>query len=103
MYKNIINKYCKIILFLFCVLFIFDILTSTIISSDAIHTSLCQDDDCIICQIIHNANNFSKSINYLIKYIVLFNVIIPLVYIIKSKKRDCFKETLIDRNVILLE
>ena len=97
------NKVKKIIICLFCVLFIFNVLTSTIISSDIIHINTCNDDDCIICQIIHSANIFSKNINCLIKYIFLFNVIIPLIYIIKNKKQYYHKETLIDRNVILIE
>lgn len=98
-----INEFLKILLIVFCVLFIFTAIASTIISSDIFHTQNCCKDNCVLCEMIHSATQFSKNINYIMKYIVLLNATIPLTCIIKTKIDERLKETLVSFNVVLNE
>ena len=87
------NKFLRSLLLFFCIMFVFNIIVSSIISADFIHTNNCHDDDCKICQIIHIATEFSKIVSYIIAYIVLFNATMPLICIIKAKINERLKET----------
>lgn len=101
---NIKNfKFLKIVLMVFCVLFVFTIISSSIISADIIHTKHCCEDHCITCQMIQTASLFSKNISYIIKYIVLIMTTMPLIFIIRTEMNNKLKESLVSLNVILNE
>ena len=103
MKKNNIKKALKILIMVFCVIFVFATLVNAIISADIFHISLCNLTTCEKCLMIQNADYFSKIINYIITYIAMLNAAIPLVYIITKNICIKKKETLVTSNVMLIE
>lgn len=95
--------FMKLICIATCLLFVFTVIASGIITADTIHTRHCDEENCKICQLINIANQFSKNIHYIIKYIILISTIMPLVRLIRIKSKSSSRETLIDLNVILNE
>ncbi|MBR2289418.1 MAG: hypothetical protein IJ867_02085 [Clostridia bacterium] len=96
-------QFWKIGLILFCFVFVFSVVSSSIIASDVIHIHQCCEEHCVTCQMIHSAVEFSKNLNYIMKYIVLIWATMPLVCLIRTKVISSFGETLVSLNVVLNE
>jgi len=85
MKRKSIKKIIKIIVILVCIIFCFMALQSAIITANTSHIIECHVEQCPVCMLIQNAINFIKNIIYIIEYIILQNVVIPLIYILISK------------------
>ena len=78
-------------------------LQSTMVASNTSHLIKCHIEKCPICILIQCAIHYTKNINYITQYIVLLNVIIPLIYRIVSKTVSKQQTTLTTLNVRLNE
>lgn len=97
------NKYKKIILISFCIVFIITSVLTSIIAMDVYHLKHCYIPECTICKIVNVSVNFIKVIKIMIYFILieLINYFIIQVInqiIIKQKRK-----TLVELNVIQLK
>ena len=88
---------------LFCIIFLFFIITNTIVIANIFHMKVCHMPECPKCMLIGNSINFFENINYIIQYLVIVNAIISLIYIIKTILNINMQNTLVKLNVILNE
>lgn len=99
-----IKKILKIVIIVFCIIFLFTTMSSAIISADVFHINNCCVQDCQKCLMIHNTIEFSKNINYIIIYVAMLNAIIPLICtIVTIIQSSIQRDTLVSLNVVLIE
>lgn len=103
MKKKTRKKIVKIIAILICIVFCFMALQSTMVASNTSHLMKCHIEKCPVCMLIQCAIHFTKDINYITEYIVLLNVILPLIYIVVSKVVRSQQNILVKLNVRLNE
>jgi hypothetical protein len=77
------NKFIKIMILIICLVFMCKAISSMIASTNTGHLICCHIDNCQICMLIHSAMNFGKNLSYIIEYIILLNVIVPLCCILQ--------------------
>ena len=95
-YKNLF--FIIIAIFLVCVS-----IANTIISFDLCHLEECKLEHCTTCRLIHMAINFVNNIGILLILILLFDMIIPIVYLIRHTIKKYLSITLIASKVQLNE
>lgn len=107
------KKVVKIIAILFCIFMICTVFTCASIMSSVMemavitnHMESCHNYGCPVCTLIQTAIYFTKNLNYIIEYMVLLDIAIPLCYILIRKifeKSQITKTTLIAQKVRLDE
>jgi hypothetical protein len=97
------KKLAKIIAILICIIFVCTALTSKIVSINVEHIEHCYVERCPVCALIQTAINFIKILSYIVEYIVLLDVAIPLCYICLCRKLERPQITLFKLKVRLDE
>lgn len=96
------KKY-KVLIILILILFSFTAIINSVISADVHHLEICHVDHCEKCTLIQHAINFVNNLVYLISYIVLLSVILPLIQIIREIIIKRGSHTLVECKVRLNE
>ena len=107
------KKIIKVIAILFCIFMICTVFTCASVMSSVMsmavvtnHIESCHDYGCPVCALIKIAIYFTENLNYIIEYIFLLDIVIPLYCILIEKifeKTQVTKITLITQKVRLDE
>jgi hypothetical protein len=78
----------KVLIILICIIFVCTALSTMILLANTEHINHCYVENCPICVLIQTAIHFVKILSYIIEYIALLYVAIPLGYILICRKLD---------------
>lgn len=94
------NKYERMLIIVFCIVFIIISILTSMIAENKLHTEHCDDTHCSICMLIHMSTNFIKSIEVVNFYILILSIIEFVMYIIRKNIQNIEKQTLVELKVI---
>lgn len=97
------NKYVKILIVVFCIIFVIMSVETAIMAGNVLHTEQCHNENCQICNLIQIATDFIRNIELIIFDILIFIAIIPLVPIMEKSIKQAKKLTLVELKVIQLK
>jgi len=97
MYKN---KYKKILILCFVIIFVIMSVGTGILAGDILHTEHCNIQNCSLCNLIHFASYFTENMLISVSNILMLGVVIPLIRLINQNKDTIEKQTLVKLKVI---
>lgn len=97
------NKYVKILIVVFCIIFVIMSVTTSIMAGNVLHTEHCHEENCPICSLVQIATDFIRNIELIIFDILIFIAIVPLVQIIEKNIKQSKKLTLVELKVVQLK
>ena len=100
MYKN---KYKKILILCFTIVFVIMSIGTGILGGDTLHTEHCNIQNCSLCNLIHFASYFAENMIILVSNILMLGVAIPLIRLINQNKDTIQKQTLVKLKVIQIK
>lgn len=99
-WKCIKNKYKKILILCFAIIFVIMSIGTGILAGDTLHTEHCNIQNCSLCNLIHFASYFTENMLILVSNILMLGVAIPLIRLINQNKNTIEKQTLVKLKVI---
>ena len=93
MYKN---KYKKILILCFVIIFVIMSIGTGILAGNTLHTEHCNIQNCSLCNLIH----FAENMIILVSNILMLGVAIPLIRLINQNNGTIEKQTLVKLKVI---
>lgn len=97
MYKN---KYKKILILCFAIIFVIMSIGTGILAGNTLHTEHCNIQNCSLCNLIHFASYFAENMIILVSNILMLGVAIPLIRLINQNNGTIEKQTLVKLKVI---
>jgi len=94
------NKYVKILIIFFCIIFVIMSITSAIIAGNTLHTNNCDVEHCPVCGLIQIATDFIKNIELISFDILILIAIVPLMQLIEKNITQAKKITLVELKVV---
>lgn len=97
------KEYKKVLVFIFCIVFVLMSIWTSIVAMDTIHTKHCYVGNCSACNIIHLSASFTRNIG-LVYFCILFLILLLkfrklIFYVTKTIK----KLTLVELKVIQIK
>ena len=97
------NKYVKILILFFCIIFVIMSVTTSIIAVDTMHTEHCKIEHCPICSLIQIATEFIRNIELIVFDIIILIAVVPLTQLIRKTVKQLKKLTLVKLKVVQIK
>ncbi|MBR2240674.1 MAG: hypothetical protein IJ890_04795 [Clostridia bacterium] len=97
------NKYLKILIIVFCIIFVIMSVTAIITAGNTIHTEHCEVEHCPICSLIHIATGVIRNIELVVFNVFILIAIVPLVQLIEKIMKQIIKQTLVKLKVVQIK
>lgn len=94
------NKYKKILILCFIIIFVTMSVGTGILAENTLHTEHCNIQNCSICNLIHFARYFTENMIIWVSNILILGVSIPIIRLINQNKDTVEKQTLVKLKVI---
>ena len=94
------NKYVKILIVVFCIIFVIMSITSSVMAGNVLHTEHCHEEHCTMCNLIQIATNFINIMEFAIVNMLVTIVIISLMQVIEKNIKYAKKITLVELKVV---
>ena len=94
------NKYKKLLIISFCIIFVIMSVTTGILAENTLHTHNCDIPNCATCNLIHISTNFIKCIGLITINILIFSIMLPLMHLINENIKVQRKLTLVELKII---
>ena len=97
------NKYVKLLIVIFCVIFVIMSITTSIMAGNVLHTEYCHNDHCTICSLIQIATGFVNIISIILVDILIIVASISLAQVIARNIKYAKKLTLVELKVVQIK
>ena len=97
------NKYVKILIIVFCIIFVIMSVTTSVMAENTIHTEHCKVEHCPICSLIHIATGFIRNIELIVFNSLILIAIVPLMQLIEKIVKRVGKLTLVELKVVQIK
>lgn len=94
------NKYVKILIVVFCIIFVIMSITTAIMAGNVLHTEHCHEEHCTMCNLIQISTSYINIIELSIVDILVTIVIISLIQVIEKNIKYAKKLTLVELKVV---
>ena len=97
------NKYVKLLILVFCMIFVIMSITTSIMAGNVLHTQHCHNEHCTICNLIQISTGFVDIIDITLVDILIMVASISLMQVIEKNIKYAKRLTLVELKVVQIK